>query len=377
MRLPVWPIFFMTLWDFYVGGVRPFDQLVVLFYVTTAVLQGTRVLDLRRVDKALGIVCLMLWITVLGCLRNHDAWRSAIGLIEGCIVVLIMTSATWDREGVRKIVQALILINAGAILLQFVVYKFTGSVIHYYGGIGLSLRGANAYGLRPAGLYMEPADYSLIMFSVLVLYRLNKWSDWRLELLGLATMLLTISLWGWGAVLFYICLFRPRWLTFVIPPALVLVMIVFSNSNSEIIRSSLIGIKILQRFSNHGQDTSTQTRYGALAGGVDFSDWEVWFGKGLSEEYFDFGHNGLSFILTAGGIFVTVGVVALWFWILPPDRRFKGTLCLLFMLSATTQWTYLWWWAWLALAASVVGEKPAQVSLEDSEGSRPMVAAAQ
>jgi hypothetical protein len=359
LSLPVWPLALFTLWDFYVGGIRPFDHLALLFLLTAIWADPARRFNREGAAQTL-LVLGTLWLVVLtSFFRNADAWKPALGVLEGGLVAIIVASSYWRREDIHRLLTVLIVVHAGAALLQFAVFYVAHYALNYQAFLGTTLRTGMATGFRAAGLFLEPASYCLMMFSLLSLYRVTGARDARIELLGIATILLSISLWGWVSVLVYMALFRPRWGLFLLPVLVAVAAYVTVTLTTTEMNDNIIMWEIVNRVMHPGADTSSQARYGGLFQ-IAIWDWKLWFGEGVKTDYDVFGNNGLSFLLTSGGFVGTALITMLWWMILPWGRKFQGLVSLAFMLSAASQWTFCWWWAWLALAG-VTGSGPTRI----------------
>ena len=341
-----------TLWECYIAGIRPLDHLVTVAFIVVLALRSQREINVERAFKMLMLVAAVWLATFRANFIFTDAWRSGSGVVEGSILALAIVSASWRSADIQRFLAALIVVHAVALIIQFSVYHLAGYSINYWSWMGRSLRVETAFGMRPAGFFLEPGAFTLTMFSLLSLYRLTGGINAKIELLGLGTMLLSISLWGWGATLVYMLFFRWRWACTTLPVALGGIVYLALTTARQNIADNMIMWIIIKRIIYPGNDNSTDARYNALLSISDAWQWKLWFGEGINNNYAVYGTNGLSFLLTAGGLVGVILVGILWFTILPYGRKIRGMLSLGFMLSAGTQWTFAWWWVWLAVAAS-------------------------
>jgi hypothetical protein len=363
LRLPLWPIGLFTLWDFYIGGVRPLDHVAAVAIVALFLIQGTRAIDSQSVLKMM-LLGTGAWLaTFFGDMQSPDAWKSGMGIIEGAIIAVILASAEWETEDLIRFLKAMILLHVAALVLQFAVFHLGGGVINYYAMTGADVRAAIGNEMRPTGLFLEPANFSAMIFMLLVLFRLSGGKLWWLELMGIGTTLMSLSLWGWGSMLLYIVLFRRSWASVLLLPIALGLAYFSTHLTVETAKTAgLVGSLIVRRLAGTGShDVSAQTRYGGLTH-IDITDWHFWFGNGVSDDYEQFGHNGLSFVLSSTGAVGLILALIIMLLIFPPGRRFKGILCFGFMLSAASQWTFLWWWAWIALMSSTNKDSSAAIS---------------
>lgn len=353
LELPFWPLGLATLWEFYFAGVRPLDHLTVAFYGILFVLQANRTIDAEKLVKTY-MLCAPLFLAVaVGAVFNRGSWRPTIGMLEGIFLLFLFSSANNDTEKAVRFLRALITVHAAALLLQFVVFEFSHITINYFGWLGRATRVDVSGGIRPGGLFLEPAAFCLVMFSLLSAFRLLGAKCWWIEFAGILSILLSLSLWGVGSTIVYLTLFRPKWLVVLLPLLIVTAVYLYIKFGSLLSRDGIVGKLVVHRLMNIGKDKSGQARYGALLDGRVHSQWFLWFGKGVSDNYESYGANGLSFLLTAMGL---IGSVALWsilFVVAPAKRRFRAVICFVFMLSAANFWTSLWLWAWLALVVDV------------------------
>lgn len=359
LHLPVWPLALFSLWDFYIAGMRPLDHLTVMMVVCFLALSLNREIHAERMLKMLLLLALVWVMGLRSSFLFADAWRSGSGLFEGAILAVMVAASSWRGETVLRLLKFLIIVHACALLLQFIVYHTFHYSLNYWAWLGRSLRTETGFGMRPAGLYLEPAAFSFMMFSFLALFRLAGGASAALELLGLGTILLSISLWGWAATLVYLLLFRWRWALLLLPVLVGALAYLAITITQYDLKGNIVMWVIIQRILFPGGDTSTHDRYADLLKISQIGDWKLWFGEGIHTQYAFYGSNGLSFLLTAGGAIGAILFGLLWLGYLPRGRRIRGLLSFGFLLTAATQWTFLWWWVWLALMGSASCEEGA------------------
>jgi hypothetical protein len=352
LRLPIWPLALFTLWDFYFADVRIFDQLGAAALLTLIWANPNRQVNPERATKIACLTALIWFITFESAFRNPDVLKTAAGLLEGGLAAIIIASVEWRREDIHRLLRWLIIVHASACIFQFAVFHIFHYSLNYQAWLGTSLRTGANLGIRPAGLFLEPAGFAVTMFSMLTLYRIVGARDWRIEMLGLFAILLSLSLWGWGSALVYMILFRPIWALVLAPfIAAALAYIAVTMVNAKL-NDSIVMWAIVKRILHPGQDNSSHARYAGLLGITSIWDWRIWFGEGIKTSYNTFGSNGLSFLLSSSGLAGGIAMTALWWLVLPAGRKIQGVLSLMFMLSAASLWTFCWWWTWLALAGS-------------------------
>lgn len=353
LELPFWPLGLATLWEFYFAGIRPLDHLVVALYIFLFIIQNNRKVDTEKILKTYVLCAPLFLAAVVGALSSQGSWRPTIGILEGFFLLFIFSSADNNIQRATRFLRWLILIHAVALLFQFFVFELAHVTINYFGWLGRATRVDVSGGIRPGGLFLEPAAFCLVMFSLLSAFRLLGSKCWWTEATGIIAILLSLSLWGVGSTLVYLTLFRPKWLLLFVPLLFGGAVFLYIKFGPLLSHNSILDRLLVHRLMNIGKDRSGQARYGALLDGEVHSQWFLWFGEGISDKYESYGANGLSFLLTAMGIIGTLLLCFILFAVAPTGRRFKSVICFVFMLSAANFWTSMWLWAWLALVIEV------------------------
>lgn len=349
-----------SLWDFYIGpyagGVRPFD----LLGSAGAVLHGfvTRratpyVSPWRRFGIA-AIIAVVGWALFVTLFSDPATrWKPVVGILMGLTVLLALLAAPPSPRSLERITRVLLLVHATALVLQWAWYHGTGSILNFHAITGGDPRLMAAF-FRPAGLFLEPSHFAVFMTMMLlvrlrVLRRLDA-PAW----IGIASVLLSLSLLGVLAVAYVLVRSRPV-VGLSITGAVASIGVLLAAS---LPRDSILYALVLTRFENLGTDSSAQGRYGGfLSGGSDLAmtatDWI--FGRGFGYEYVAIGSSSISFLVNAAGA-VGLGVFVLAIGLASArGQRLAGSLDVAFLLLAAPFWTFPIWWWWLAAIVTARG----------------------
>ena len=349
-----------SLWDFYIGpysgGVRPFD----LLGSAGAILHGfvTRratpyVSPWRRFGIA-AIVVVVGWALFVTLFSDPATrWKPVVGILMGLTVLLALLAAPPSPRSLERITRVLLLVHATALVLQWAWYHGTGSILNFHAITGGDPRLMAAF-FRPAGLFLEPSHFAVFMTMMLlvrlrVLRRLDA-PAW----IGVASVLLSLSLLGVLAVAYVLVRSRPV-VGLSITGAVASIGVLLAAS---LPRDSILYALVLTRFENIGTDSSAQGRYGGfLGGGSDLAmtatDWI--FGRGFGYEYVAIGSSSISFLVNAAGA-VGLGLFVLAMGLASArGQRLAGSLDVGFLLLAAPLWTFPVWWWWLAAIVTARG----------------------
>lgn len=350
-----------SLFDFYIGpysaGIRPFDL------IGAGVLGVTRLSDTdgparwspwRRVGAVL-VLGVMAWALTLSLLQEPaTSWKPVLGVVLGLTVFILTCIRPARPTAMEQLTRVLILMHAAALIAQFVWYRTTGAILNFHAIVGGDPRLVGAF-FRPAGLFLEPSLFSVGM-TMLVLLRFRAVGRLdRLCVLGLASMLLSLSLLGVAAAAYILVRARP-----LIGAAVSGVVVAAGGVAVSVMpRDSAIYSLILSRVTNFTTDSSAQARFGGLLGSGDGFGVVSWlFGGGIGYDYVAFGSSGVGFLIAA------VGVVGLSLFLLGIALASRGRawvtapLDVLFLLLGAPFWTFFVWWWWLASLVSVRGLVP-------------------
>jgi hypothetical protein len=198
---------------------------------------------------------------------------------------------------------------------------------------------------RAAGLFQEPNAYCTSMFMLLTLRsKLYKFLD-KIAICGLLTMLISQSLWGFGAVPLYFLIFsngKQKLLVF----GLTLILgigLYFSLDISYLVSISPTARRVF--FPEY--DPSWVARYGGTQP-IVYADYIL--GKGVTSfEFQKIGANANVFFLYSFGIINSIFFI-LWFWFYSGKHNIlKNSLIIIFLFTSTPMFAYMVFWMWLAL----------------------------
>lgn len=354
-----------TLFDFYFGaykqGLRIFDLLAWSWLAGTLTLDALRGADGRfgftapRSDVLWWFVAAFSAYAGIGALADPLAWKASLAVLMGLVVFGVFVSLEVDGARLLRTLDWLILVHATCLVLQFVVYKASGHLLNFQAVTGGVPRVLSSI-FRPSGLFLEPGTYSLAMVMLVLLRmrlvpRLN-----ATAVIALATTLLTLSLFGVLAVAYVLTVqFWKRAGFWVAVGAAVLLVVLNLSTMLTVLR----GLQILERLSNVHGDSSITARYGGLAElrTALATQFDVWFGRGVSYDYIRWGSSSAAFVLEAGGLLglaLLAGTVAL---LSAPNRGLESIAIVFLLLVAAPLWTAFFWWAWLGLIIRVTFQR--------------------
>jgi hypothetical protein len=345
-----------SLFDFYIGpysaGIRPFDL------IGASVLGLSRLGDTdeparwsswRRVGVML-VLSVLVWALTLSLLQDPSkSWKPVLGLVLGLTVFILTCIRPARPSAMERLTRVLIIVHATALVTQFIWFRTTGAILNFHAIVGGAPRLVGAF-FRPAGLFLEPSLFSVQM-TMLVLLRFRAMGRLdRMCFLGLASILLSLSLLGVAAVAYILIRARP-----LIGAAVTGVVVAAGAAAVTVMpRDSIIYSLILSRVTSLGTDNSAQERFGGLLASADGFGVVAWlFGGGIGYDYIALGSSGVGFLISA------VGVVGLALFMLglalSAQRRdwVTAPLDVMFLLLGAPFWTFFVWWWWMASLLSV------------------------
>jgi hypothetical protein len=326
-----------TLRDFYWATVRPMDFVAVVLLVAAVIVSQGPIGEFRRPRDLAVFVPLsllggiILVYGIIGIFVDSQNAKPIAGIVLSVLAMFAIVAGVPPNDRVLSVtVRTLIVIHCGAQLLQAAVYYVSGEVLNFHFFVGQEPRVLSSI-FRPAGLFLEPAMFSLAMIMMLgIRVRLREPFDWY-EALALVCVLISLSLWGVGTVVIYLLLFRRALLSAIIA-AIAGTALLFADQ-ADLLVGRIVRF-FFSRITNLSTDVSAQTRYGRID--VLFDDparhWAVWFGRGINNDYEQLGSAGFSFLLNSFGI---VGSLGLAICIVFLSRRIRISLLLLIGLLLT------------------------------------------
>lgn len=362
-------VFLFSMWDVYVPhlGLRVLDfagvGLLCLWMLWKLAVDLRGPVFCTRGSHLL--LLMLIWgliLSLVGFTVSMENAKPIAGILLGIVVFVCFYSIRLNGRSVAKVLGILIIIHASYLSIQYLYYQAFGVVLNIYGFLGTEPRALSSI-FRPTGLFLEPASYSMSMLMLLTLRTLITKRFDTITYFAVGTIFLTLSLWGLIASIIFLLVFARKNTGFFIAVAVLVAFIALFSTVGWINANNTVdwinaNDTPWARLMNLSEDGSATVRYGGLIGhGVDtIGSINLWFGKGISNEYHEFGSNGLAFILSAGGVFGTGAFLLLLFKSAPRNRGIVTLALILLFMTAAPIWTTLYWWLVLALMTRPLGE---------------------
>lgn len=350
-----------TLWDYYIGpfasGYRVFDLAAAGLLLTAALgvlaVRGASSFGMITATPARWLLltalpAIFVIAAMVGIANDVQAARPAIGVLLGLFVWLMFHTWRVSPAYVGRLLSATILVHVAALLLQLAVYHGTGHLINYQEMLGAQPRVFGATLFRPSGLFLEPSSYSASMIMLVLLRIQTSRAFDAVAAIALATVLATLSLFGFLAAVAVTAFLFWRRLSYWIVVALVAV-----GAHALLEARADLAMRrdfVVSRVTNIATDESVTTRVGRLFFTQDpGTSWGFWFGHGLSNEYTAFGASGLGYVMNAVGLVGLLTFLATIAITTPRHSRVHVTFAVVLCLVAAPMWTMMLWWAWIGL----------------------------
>lgn len=302
---PVVPlILFIVSSDIYIVGFgRIFDYVGIIFVLLIIFFIGMK-FSRRELDRLYFFWGCCVLVTIPGFLKGNIAENSAF-LVGGviCFTYGWYITRNFSDEKLVAVLSVVVCFLSFFLLFQFFYYHLFGSFIDFSRLLGsLPSRGMN-YNInymRPSGLFQEPNSFVSVMFGLLFLVtRLN--GSFLVFYLGIASVFVSQSIWGFGVILFLIFHREHRFLLrnffFILIIATVMALLFLKL---EIV-GPLDGV-MFNRLSNILNDKSFNDRLGVLVGNGNIPISALVFGEGIDTNGFQqWGANGFSFLVYSLG----------------------------------------------------------------------------
>ena len=351
--------------DFYFLGVgRVFD------YVAIAILLIWYALNVDYFGMGgifgksiLFLIILAPWL-LFGGLYNGSI-LAAIAIAVGMGLIFPISYQLFSRQ-LRHIVERQIIlligISAFVLIIQFLAFHCVGVYMDITGSFGaIESRGLNEalnY-FRPSGMFQEPNAFCTVMFSLLSTCSYFHSRSLRIEVAGIFSILISQSLWGFGAALLLIyLLYGFRWLVVVGGACSVLATLAFITSGVSLQELTSLSVT-LNRIININDDPSRIARLGSLDNiQLDFL---FLLGHGVDTLNFQtLAANGLAFLMYCFGVIGTA-VLGL-FLVFMVRANFKILLVAGFLLTTFPCFSYMFFWMWLAILLALYRTYPKVIS---------------
>jgi hypothetical protein len=362
--MPSFFLFLLTLWDYYLPsyGGRVFDYFAlvsILISVVVALYAGER---LAYPKWLLFVFSLSVVQVIYGALNRNEL--AAMAFLAGFILILpyFFTNGFASGKGVNsKYLDLIIGFHVLMFFVQYFVFHVFSYPIDFHGTVGsIDARTFNEVTgyFRAAGLFQEPNSYCVTIYALLILKLII--SDGRVDLLGLVawfSLFASESLWGGGAgVVVAILFFNSNLIRYSVVVLLATSFFVFVNA-PELFNYILDPITVT-RMLDLDLDPSRHARYG-LTENINLN-FHFFLGSGINTSDFQsfFGANGYSFAIYSFGLLWTIGfLMAIYFN--SSAHRLKVVVAVLFAMTTYPLFTYLFWYAWLALMVRGRDHEPA------------------
>lgn len=341
--------FCFVFWDFYMPsqGIRPLDIIGAILLALGLCSPHVRRQSSASADVFLPILgLLVMGAAVTGAIADDANIRAAIGICAGVVVFVLFSFWPLTTRGVLRVLNAALVADVLGFWAQFTWYYASGTVLNFHAVLGGEPRVFAPF-FRAAGLYLEPAHFALMSFSLLVL---KIYFSERLDSICWATiiaMIACLSLWGAvsAAILLAVWFVRRR------RGLLLVSLILIGVAMAVLITGFWQKISVLDRLAHFASDPSAKARYGGLEQFSATQLWQFafWFGRGVSLDYQGMGYNSLSYLFTSVG---AMGVAVICGGVVARSKsgmRFYILATLSLALTAAYLWTFMFWWSWLAL----------------------------
>jgi hypothetical protein len=293
----------------------------------------------------------------------NDAFLAVAAMAIGALVIFPITFSLFDstfRSIIERLIYILILFSSLIMAIEIVIFYLLGFQIDITGTLGgLEARGWNR-GLgyfRPSGIYQEPNAFATAMFCMLSICAFAQRRNFYIEIFGIVMIVMSKSLWGFGAaaLLIYL-LYGLRWIFIIgllFSSMIPVILLFFQGYIDGFVDSSIT----MRRLLNLDRDASAAMRYGMLDN-IPL-DYTFWIGNGIDTLRFQsYAANGIAFVLFCFG---AVGSFLLFFYIFFISKlNHRVVLSILFSLSTFPTTSYMFFWAYLAILIS--GQKSRSLS---------------
>lgn len=344
-----------VLWDFYFGdyksGYRIIELMVapiLVTYLFIRKLQNKTVENFFIPNYILTFVFCGItfnWV-ILGLLNDSANIKPILGIVLGVtLYFLLIYSNDFKTKTLKLLLERVILVVSSCLILQWFLYVFFDYFINFHIFLTESPRVFSSI-FRPSGLFLEPGNHSVTMLMLLLAYWKDNFSFNIISSMGIISILLSLSLFGYlGLICVLLYFFRSK-LIYILQGILVLPLLIFLILN--ILDSDNI-VFISERVVGWRNDSSFVSRFSGIFNYDQFNGLDLLFGRGISNAYLDYGNNGYAFLISAGGL---LGLFVFLLFFVSQSMQGNRTyilfsLCLI--LIASPIFTTMFFWFWLAL----------------------------
>jgi hypothetical protein len=330
---------------------RVFDY---VFLVTVIISLSRPYIKIKRADIAISmsfLIVLFPWL-VAGAVSGWYLLAGAIFVGVSIVFPIFRVLVYSYPVLINKALRATIFISIIFLVFQFLVKTTLNIFLDFHAMIGsIDSRSFNEdldY-FRPAGLFQEPNAYCTVMFCLIsarkLVFRATDWVD----ALGIGTLLITQSLWGFGAVavLLYI-VFGIRVAIGGIGVIFVLLILGFYMSGASLDDLATSSVTI-HRIVNIEDDPSRQARLGSSEN--IFFDIFLLIGHGVNSQHFQtIATNSYAFIISSFGL---IGTIFIFIWIFTLNKiDTQRLIAIAFLFTTFPAFSYMYFWVWFTLVLS-------------------------
>lgn len=345
-----------VMWDFYFGdyksGFRILELIVAPILVSYLLLRKiqNRTLDNLLVPNHIitFAFCSIIFISITSGLIANFATniKPILGISLGlCLYFLINYSSDFKTKTVNKALEVTILIVSMCLIVQWSVYVAFDYFLNFHIFLSESPRVFSSI-FRPSGIFLEPGNHSVSMLMLLLAYWKNNFSFNFFSILGIISILLSLSLFGYLALILTLLYFFRSKIRYIFQGLLVLPLIIF-------LILTLLNIDslnfIYERIIGATSDSSFLGRFSGFINPSGLNIFELFLGRGFSNSYIDFGNNGYAFLISGMGL---LGLFIFFlFFILQSDKgnRLYTFFSLSLLLISSPIITTMFFWYWLAI----------------------------
>ena len=339
---------FPFLWDYYAFGLKIFDLLTIGIALFCLIFLNPSLLNRVRKKNILIFLLFFLIYALIGLAVNGDI-KGFSGLILG-MIFFVFVCLYFNSEDINKYSHYILVLMIATFLVQFGSVIIWGAPINYHGMVGLEPRLEYAQGFRSAGIFLEPTSYCSMMF-VIITTRFLQNSYGRLELIGMLTIVMSLSLYGVFVTLtlmaYWLSSSRKMLSMVTILSIFSIPLIVFFGINADSFLPPQLYFLLFERLPAIASDGSVISRY-VLPDMIQTSNFRWLFGNGLSTLNDGmFGRSGLGYLISGVGI---MGFLIFLCMLTNLYRRrtiFIMTSIVVVLMSSY-YWTLLVFWMWLA-----------------------------
>ena len=335
---------------YYFGFGRPFDYLSISILLVTWIFFGKLINKSKFIFYSTSSLLLSMPWVIFGYINDHFLGSSAFLL---GIAFILPTIASIDSvevsSALENCIKFTISISIILLIIQMFFYYFNGSFIDFMGAVGsIESRGLNV-GLnyfRPSGIFQEPNAYCTVMFTLLYLCLFINNRNYLIEILGILSLIITQSLWGFGAALLLLFLLYNIKVLFKSFLLILIFIFLFYFTLHDQLNSIIESSVTIERILNIEDDPSRAARYGSI-NNINLDEF-LFFGHGIDTQNFQsIAANGYGFLLYSFGL---IGMILMAFYFIYLTKsNINILLAISFVLTTFPPFSYVYFWVWIGM----------------------------